>query len=110
MIFMLNVITLISSSDLARMLLVVLADQNSGVYILDFRLGFSNATGYFSAGSSSFTIRKLNLPDDDYDNVEWSKDGSIFIQMDNSVGKIIRYSPSSGTIANVAYPTGSGER
>ncbi len=88
--------------------LVVLADQNSGVYILDYNLSFPDAK--FSPAGSSFSMRKLPLPTDDYDNVEWSKSGYIFMQMDNSVGNVIRYSPQTGLITNVAYTKGSGER
>ena len=98
----------ISHSILTHLLLVVLAEQYSGVYILDYNLTFPEAK--FSATGSSFTVRKLALPSDDYDNVEWSKDGSIFMQMDNSIGRIIRYSPQTGMIQNVAYTKGSGER
>lgn len=85
-----------------------MAEQYSGVYILDYNLSFPDAN--FSAAGSSFTMRKLPLPADDYDNVEWSKSGDIFMQMDNSVGNIIRYSPQTGAIQNVAYTKGGGER
>ena len=81
------------------------------MYILDFILNFSGAGGYFSAAGSSFTIRKLGLsvsvpfaPD----NVEWTKDGSIFVQMDNSDGGIIRW--KNDVVTNVARTKGDGER
>jgi hypothetical protein len=98
----------ISRSILTHVLLVVLADQSSGVYILDYNLSFPDAN--FSAAGSSFSMRKLNLPTDDYDKVEWSKSGDIFMQMDNAVGNLIRYSSQTGLITNVANTKGDGER
>ncbi|KAL3823658.1 hypothetical protein ACHAXA_009763 [Cyclostephanos tholiformis] len=60
--------------------------------------------GYFSASGSSFTIRKLSLtfsipfaPD----NVEWTKDGSIFVQMDNSDGGIVLW--KNNAVSNVYW-------
>lgn len=90
---------------------VILANENSGVYILDFGLNFSGASGYFSAAGSSFAIRKLDLTVSvpfDPDNVEWTKDGSIFVQMDNSDGGIIRWKDNA--VTNVARTKEDGER
>lgn len=90
---------------------VIIAEQTSGVYIFTFNLTFG-IRGYFSATESMFTVRKISISTTDYDpdNVEWMKDGSILIQSDNSVGRIIRYFPNNATITNIAETTASGER
>eukprot|EP00970_Alexandrium_tamarense_P006155 scaffold1033_cov205-Alexandrium_tamarense.AAC.14 len=85
---------------------VVLAEQLTGVYELDFGLVFTN--GVFSATSSSFTISKLPLSINSPDNVEWSADGSMFVCSDNSDGSVNRRS-SSGVVTKIAATKGSGE-
>jgi hypothetical protein len=91
--------------------IVILAEEASGVYIFTFNLTFG-IRGYFNATGSMFTVRKISISTTDYapDNVEWMKDGSILIQSDNSVGRIIRYFPNNATITNIAETTASGER
>lgn len=86
---------------------VVLAEQLSGVYELDFTLAFSN--GVFSAATSSFTISKLPLSISSPDNVEWCADDSIFVCSDNNEGAIHRRS-SSGVVTKIAATKGTGER
>eukprot|EP00970_Alexandrium_tamarense_P016534 scaffold6744_cov103-Alexandrium_tamarense.AAC.1 len=85
---------------------VVLAEQLSGVYELDFTLAFSN--GVFSAATSSFTISKLPLSISSPDNVEWCADDSIFVCSDNNEGAIHRRS-SSGVVTKIAATKGTGE-
>ncbi len=86
---------------------VVLAEENSGVYILDFDLNFTGAS-FFSA-LSSFTIDKLDISIDDPDNVEWTIDGSIFIQSDTSDGTVTHLTPDKKA-TRIATTKGNGER
>jgi len=80
---------------------VVLGDQNSGLFVFDFALDFSS--GSFDAGSSGFSITKIQNHNNDTDNafgdadnVEWTAattlggveypDGLIFVNEDSGTG------------------------
>lgn len=100
---------------------VVLGDQDSGVFILDFQLDFSD--GAFQSGSSSFTAEMITDNSNRSllnaaDNVDWTAattlggveypDGIIFVNEDNASGQVwqIRSDGSEasligGTIQNV---------
>jgi len=102
--------------------LVVLGDQTSGVFVLDFDLVFS---GGFDSVNSSFTIVKisntsgggnsLNSPD----NVDWTDattlggtahpDGLIFVNEDNGTGEIWQLEPDGTNKIRVAETNLSGE-
>ena len=86
---------------------VVLAEEYSGVYILDFALNFTG--GSFFSASSSFTIDKLDVSIDHPDNVEWSIDGSIFIQSDNNAGTVTHLTPDRN-VTRIATTKNHGER
>jgi hypothetical protein len=70
---------------------VLLGEQISGVYELDFDIKFVN--GVFSASASSFSITKLNIQVTNPDNVEWSADGSRYVVSDDSTGSVVRLTP-----------------
>lgn len=55
---------------------VLLGEQRTGVYEIDFDIKFLN--GVFSAATSSFSITKINVRVTNPDNVEWSADGSRY--------------------------------
>jgi hypothetical protein len=81
---------------------VVLGDQNSGVFIFDFKLVFTR--GSFNTRISNFSITKIRDDEDgignlgDPDNVDWTdattlngetfEDGLIFVNEDNGRGEI----------------------
>lgn len=85
---------------------VVLADQNSGVFNLNFSLVFNSG---FDAASSSFTVTKISNESgssgslDSPDNIDWTAattlngvdypDGIIFVNEDNSSGEIWHMNP-----------------
>lgn len=77
------------------------------MYILDFALDFMS--GSFSSASSSFTISKLVVSVNEPDNVEWSMDGSIFVQSDNYDGTITHMTPD-GQVHRIASTKNGGER
>eukprot|EP00804_Cyclotella_cryptica_P000220 CCRYP_016193-RA/>CCRYP_016193-RA protein AED:0.08 eAED:0.08 QI:176/1/1/1/0.93/0.81/16/2046/995 len=85
---------------------VVLAEQMSGVYELDFNLAFSE--GVFSASSSSFIIKKLNIGVSNPDNVEWSADGTIYTVSDDSSGAVTMVR-SDGSVSVIAGNKFNGE-
>lgn len=79
---------------------VVLGDQNSGVFVFDFDLDFTNG---FVAGSSGFSVTKIASDGvsstlNDADNVDWTApttlggisypEGLILINEDNSAGEV----------------------
>jgi hypothetical protein len=82
---------------------VILAEQLSGVYELDFDIKFID--GVFSASSSSFTITKLKIKITNPDNVEWAADGSIYAVSDDCSGSIVRMTPD-GTATEIASSDG----
>ncbi|KAL7521998.1 hypothetical protein ACHAWX_007140 [Stephanocyclus meneghinianus] len=85
---------------------VVLAEQMSGVYELDFNLKFSG--GVFSASSSSFSITKLNIGVSNPDNVEWSADGTIYTVSDDTSGAVTMVK-SDGSVSVIAGNKFNGE-
>jgi len=98
---------------------VMLADQDSGVFVFDFTLSFSG--GSFAAGSSSFRLGKisttsggdnsLNSPD----NLDWTAattlsgtsyaSGIVFVNEDNSSGETWSMTPSGGSKTRIAKTT-----
>ncbi|WKD49137.1 hypothetical protein [Microbulbifer spongiae] len=89
---------------------VVLADQNSGVFNLNFSLVFNSG---FDAASSSFTVTKISNESgsngslDSPDNIDWTAattlngvdypDGIIFVNEDNSSGEIWQMNPNGSS-------------
>jgi hypothetical protein len=72
---------------------IVLAESNSGVFIVDFSLIFSNDEGgsFFSREDSHFTMKRIS--DDNFggrspDNVDWTLNDRIFVNKDNDEGGI----------------------
>ena len=100
----------------------VLADQNAGVFTLDFDLVFS---GGFDAGASSFTITRiadsvggansLNRPD----NIDWTApttlggsaypDGLVFVNEDTGDGEVWQLEPDGSNPVLVAETTLNAE-
>lgn len=89
--------------------LVVLANQ----YIL--ACVYLNSTVIFLVPMATFLLTKAPLQYENVivsttfarDYVEWTKDGSIFVQTDNSYGGIVRWKNSA--VNNVACAKGDGE-
>lgn len=103
--------------------MVVLGDQDSGVFVLDFALGFS--AGSFSAAGSSFTLTKVaNTVSgtnslDSPDNVEWTAattlggtsypSGLVFVNEDNGSGEIWQMSPDGSNKVRIGATTTGAE-
>lgn len=86
---------------------MVLAEQLSGVYELNFSIKF--AGGVFSASSSSFSITKLNeMTATNPDNVEWTADNSIWAVSDDSSGAVTRMT-ADGDVRVIAGNKNKGE-
>ena len=84
---------------------VVLAEQLSGVYELDFNIQFID--GIFSAATSSFSITELKMKLSNPDNVEWAADGSIYAMSDDETGSVMRMT-SDGKVSEIATCDGEG--
>ena len=83
---------------------VVLAEQLSGVYVIDFDIKFED--GLFSASTSSFGITKLDMKISNPDNVEYSGDGSIYAASDDTTGSIVRMMPDGKDSSTIAASDG----
>ena len=102
---------------------VVLGDQDSGLFTLDFNLDFSS--GSFDPNASGFSITKtqndgsstpgvFNNPD----NVDWSAptamngtnypDGLIFVNEDSSLGEIWMNAPDGSDLLKIGETTSAG--
>ncbi len=108
-----------SPADPTRM---VLGDQNSGVFVLDFDLVFGPG---FDAGASGFSVTKISNESggsnslDSPDNLEWSApailngiehpEGLIWINEDNSSGEIWQMNPDGSGKIRIGNTTVSGE-
>jgi len=108
-----------SPSDPTR---VVLGDQDSGVFTLDFDLVFS---GGFSSGASSFTVTKISNEGggggslSSPDNVDWTNpttlggtfysEGLIFVNEDNDSGEIWHMNPDGSNQVQIGSTTVNGE-
>lgn len=102
--------------------MVVLGDQNSGVFTLDFDLVFSPG---FDAGASSFTVTKISNGSggigslDSPDNVDWTDatmlggtsypQGLIFVNEDNDSGEIWQMNPDGSSKVRIGNTTVDGE-
>ncbi len=102
---------------------VMLADQDSGVFVFNFALSF--AGGSFAAGSSSFTLGKVSTTSggdnslDSPDNLDWTAattlagtsypSGILFVNEDNSSGETWSMTPSGGSKTRVAKTTVGAE-
>lgn len=83
------------------------AEEDTGLYIVEFDLDFSG--GLFDRSKSSFEIGKLDVDIDKSDNVERSKDGSIFVTSDNDKGGVRRVA-RDGSVERIARTVDDGER
>lgn len=100
---------------------VVLADETSGVFVLDFTLHFSD--GRFSSSTSSFVITNIVDQGDggdgvlsDADNVDWTyattlggisyPEGLIYVNEDEHDGEVWQINPDGSNPVLVARATG----
>ena len=98
---------------------VVLGNQNSGVFTLDFDLVFGPS---FDAAQSSFAVTKIDANSgglNNADNVDWTRattlggnsypEGLIFVNEDNSTGEIWRMEPDGTNQVRVGSTTVGAE-
>eukprot|EP00536_Pseudo-nitzschia_multiseries_P007461 jgi/Psemu1/324764/estExt_fgenesh1_pg.C_1760003 len=94
---------------------VVLAESNSGVYILDLNLVFDNASGKFLPARSTFSVRMIASNDNvgsserNPDNVDWTKNNLIFVNKDNDTGGIWYMNPDGTNKAMIGETRHGGE-